>query len=135
MVDAKPVSRTSTQVCLGVKLDENLSSTSHIEVICKKARSGIGAIKRIKPFVPMHTLESVYKSLVQPYFNYCSPLWDTSGKLLKDKLQRFQCRATRVISGANYDTHSVDLLNMLSCDTLENGRSGATSVLIYKILN
>ena len=35
--------------------------TSHIEMICKKASSGIGAIKRIKPFVPMHTLESVYK--------------------------------------------------------------------------
>ena len=50
-------------------------------------------------------------------------------------MQRFQCRAARVISGANYDTHSVDLLNMLSWDTLENRRSGAKSVLMYKILN
>ena len=59
VVNAKPISRTSTQVCLGVKLDENLSWNSHIEMICKKASSGIGAIKRIKPFVPMHMLESV----------------------------------------------------------------------------
>ena len=63
------------------------------------------------------------------------PLWDTCGKLLKDKLQRFQTRAARVISGANYDTHSVDLFNTLSWDTLENRRTGAKSVLMYKILN
>ena len=83
----------------------------------------------------MHTLEFIYKSLVQPYFDHCSPLWDTCGKLLKDKLQRFQTRAARVISGANYDTHSVDLFNTLSWDTLENRRTGAKSVLMYKILN
>ena len=33
--------------------------------------------------------------------SYCSPLWDTCGKLLKDKLQRFQSRAARVLTGAN----------------------------------
>ena len=98
-------------------------------MICKKASCGIGAIKRIKPFVPMYTLESVYKSLVQLYFDYCSPSWDMCRKLLKDKMKRFQCRAARVISGANFDTHSVDLLNMLSWDTLQNRWSGAKSVL------
>ena len=135
VANGKPIPRINTQVCLGVNLDENLSWASHIEMICKKASSGIGVIKRIKPFVPMHTLEFIYKSLVQPYFDYCSPLWDTCGKLLKDKLQRFQTRAARVISGANYDTHSVDLFNTLSWDTLENRRTGAKSVLMYKILN
>ena len=50
-------------------------------------------------------------------------------------MQRFQTRAARVILGANYNTHSVDLLNMLTWDTLENRRSGAKSVLMYKILN
>ena len=120
VANGKPIPQINTQVCLGVNLDENLNWASYIEMICKKASLGIGAIKRIKPFVPMHTLESIYKSLVQPYFDYCSPLWDTCGKLLKDKLQRFQTRAARVISGANYDTHSVDLLNVLSWDTLEH---------------
>ena len=53
----------------------------------------------------------------------------------RDKRQRFQTRAARVILGANHGTHSVDLLNILSWDTLENRRSGAKSVLMYKILN
>ena len=49
MVNGKPISRTSTQVCLGVKIDGNFSWASHIDMICKKASSGIGAIKRISP--------------------------------------------------------------------------------------
>jgi hypothetical protein len=101
----------------------------------KKVSAAIGVMRRMKPFVPMHTLESVYKSLVQPYFDYCSPLWDTCGTLLRDKLQKFQSRAARVVLGANYESRSADILNSLSWDTLENRRSGAKSVLMYKILN
>ena len=135
MVNAKPIPRISTQMCLGVKLDENLNWDSHITLICKKVGAAIGVMRRMKPFIPMHTLESVYKSLVQPYFDYCSPLWDTCGKLLRDKLQKFQSRAARVVTGANSESRSADVLNSLSWDTLENRRSGAKSVLMYKILN
>ena len=55
-------------------------------------------------FVPLCSLdhEALYKSLIQQYSDYCSQLWDTSGKLLKDKLQRLQNRAARVIKGAEY---------------------------------
>ena len=59
-------------------------------------------MRRIKPFVPVDTLEKVYKSLVQPYLEYYSPRWDNCGKLLKDKLQRFQSRAARVLTGFSY---------------------------------
>ena len=79
--------------CLGVLLDEKLTFETHIEYICKKACDGIGALRRIKPFVPLCTLVTLYRSLIQPYFDYCSPLWDTCGKQLKDKLQKIQNRA------------------------------------------
>ena len=49
----------------------------------------IGATRRIKSFVPIDMLEKVYKSLGQPYFKYCFPLWDNCGKLPKDKLLGF----------------------------------------------
>ena len=135
VVNNIPVSRTDTHKCLGVQMDEKLSWDSHIDMICKKASAGIGAMRRIKPFVPVDTLEKVYKSLVQPYFEYCSPLWDNCGKLLKDKLQRFQSRAARVLTGANYDMRSADIIETLSWDTLDARRIRAKSSLMYKILN
>ena len=65
-----PIPQTGTYKCLGV--DESLSwSDKHIETICKKASAGIGATRRaIEPYVPVNTLQTIYKALVQPYFDY-----------------------------------------------------------------
>ena len=52
MINNKPVTRYSSFRCLGVELDERMSWENHIDAICKKVGSGIGIIKRIKPFVP-----------------------------------------------------------------------------------
>ena len=84
-IDSNLVSRVPSNKCLGILLDEKLTFETHIDYICKKACSGIGALRRIKPFVPLCTLVTLYRSLIEPYFDYCSPLWDTCGKKLKDK--------------------------------------------------
>ena len=34
----------------------------------------IGAIRRAKPYVDTSTLQTIYKALVQPYFDYIAPL-------------------------------------------------------------
>ena len=83
--------------CLGVDLDDRL--TFHI--ILKKYVinfSGTGVLRRIKPFVPQGSLVTLYKALIQLYFDYCSP-----DKKLRDKLQILQNRAARVITGTRYD--------------------------------
>ena len=97
--------------------------------------SGIGAIRRIKPFVPLRSLKMLYKALIQPYFDYCSPLWDTCGKVHKDKLQVLQNRAARVITGARFDVNSANVLEDLQWSTLDVRRHRLKSVLMYKILN
>ena len=63
------------------------------------------------------------------------PLWDTCGKWLQDKLQKYQNRAARVISGAGYETRSTDVLESLGWETLEKRRLRNKAVLMYKILN
>jgi hypothetical protein len=57
--------------------------------------------------------------LAQPYFDYCSPLWDNCGIGLKDRLQKYQNRAARVITGAIYDIRSSELLDNLNWKPLE----------------
>ena len=129
------VSSVTSQKCLGVDLDETLAFDIYIEKLCLKICSGIGALRRIKPFVPLSFLVKLYKSLIQPYFDYCSPLWDTCNKTLKDKLQTLQNRAARVITGARYEIRSNDLLESLQWDSLHVRRAKLKSVLLYKDLN
>jgi hypothetical protein len=55
----------------------------------------------------------IYNALIQPYFVYCSPLWDICGTQLLDKLQKFQNRAVRIIAGASYEIESAVVLETL----------------------
>ena len=73
VVNIQPTPRTSAHKCLGVHIDETLSWDCHIDMICKKVSAGI---RTIQNFVLGLTLETVHKGLVQPYFEYCSPVWD-----------------------------------------------------------
>ena len=51
------------------------------------------------------------------------------------KLQRFQSRAARVLTGANYDIRPADIIQTLSWDTVDARQLRAKSTLMYKILN
>ena len=47
-------------------------------------------------------------------------LWDKCGSTLKEKLQKLQNRAARIITGAYYDVRSKDLLHVLSWENLND---------------
>ena len=76
-IDDNLGSSVPSNKCLEVLLDEKLTFETHIEYTCKKECASIGALRRTKPFVPLCTLVTLYRSLIEPYFDYCSPLWDT----------------------------------------------------------
>ena len=109
---------------------------THIEYICKKACAGIGALRRIKPFVSLCTLVTLYRSLIESYFDYCSSLWDTWGEQRRYKLQKFQNRGGRVITGSSYDVRSADVLNNFwKWKTLETRRFHTKATLMCKIVS
>ena len=62
-------------------------------------------------------------------------LWDTCNKTLKDKLQKYQNRAARIIAGASYEIRSADVLQALEWEDLESRRIITKATLMYKILN
>ena len=55
--------------CLGVLIDEKLSWDLHVDKTWKKVGSSIAVMKKIKPFVPNSTLQTIYKAMIQPYFD------------------------------------------------------------------
>ena len=83
----------------------SLMKISHME-ISKKLSSGIGALKRVRPFVSMHTAIKMYKGLIEPHFDYCGAVWDGLTQQRSEKLQKLQNSATRVVTKSSYDTSS-----------------------------
>ena len=114
MINDQLIPRVHSMLCLGVKLDERLNWDEHIEMICRKVGVGIGILRRIKAYVPLNNLTSIYNALIQPHFEYCSPYWGVCSKSLKENLQKFQNRAARIIARANYEIRSADVLRSLN---------------------
>jgi hypothetical protein len=123
------------QVSHRVLLDENLTWNVHIEKLCKKVASGIGALKHMRPFVPLSTMQLIYNCLVQPYFDYCCVVWDSCGSSLPDKLQKLQNGAARVLTSSNYDTNTEFPIEKLSWKNLESKGKIAKAIMLYKSLN
>ena len=101
-INGTPIKQVSQAKSLGVYVDENLSWSTHINEITKKIASVIGALKPVRPFVPVNIL-------VQPHFNCCCEIWDSCCKTLAAKLQKLQHRAARVLTFSGYDA-SADIL-------------------------
>ena len=101
----------------------------------KKVSSGIGAIRRLKPYVTHETLVSVYYALVQPYFDYCCLVWEPIGATLSNRLQSLQNIAARIILGyRNEHGQSEAALNELKWKTLMQRRLLLKARLVYKIV-
>ena len=70
-IDNVPIEKVTSVKSLGIFIDENLRWQTHIDKLSKKIASGIGAIKRIRDFIPMPTLHCIYNVLIQSQFDYC----------------------------------------------------------------
>ena len=67
LINNKLVPRTNKYSCFGVNMDERLSWDKHIDSICSKVGAGIGAMRRVKPFVPLSTTKMLYNAIIQSF--------------------------------------------------------------------
>ena len=71
--------------------------------VAKKMSNAIRGLKRVRPYVAIKTLETIYKSFIQPHFDYCDMVWSNLNVKQSLRLQKLQNKAARVILSANYD--------------------------------
>ena len=103
---------------LGVIIDEHFLWNHQIQNTVTKASKGIGMMRRIKQFVPKSTLVKIYNAIVLSHFDYCSLVWDNCCDYLKNRLQKLQNRAARIITGKTYEVSSEDVLKELDWQPL-----------------
>ena len=134
-IEGVPIKQVPLTKSLGVHIDEHLTWSEHIHKLTKKIASGIGALKRVRPFVPATTLRYIYNSLIQPHFDNCSVVWSNFNKTLADKLQKLQNRAARVLTFSSYDTSADPLIRQLGWNKLDNQRKFHKAVMVHKSLH
>ena len=118
---------------LGVYIDPNLLWSKHVNETAKIISSGMGALKRLRPFICEAIL--LYRALIEPYFDYCCPMWDGLRNGLADKLQKLQNRAIRVITKSDYYSSATALCGKLGWDNLCTRRKKQKLKMTFNTLN
>ena len=120
---------------LGVMIDANLKWDSQIKNIQGKVSQALGLLKYAKRYVPLGTLNSMYKGIVEPHFNYRCSVWGSCGTTRLNKLQKLQSRAAIIVTDSEFDTLAAPLIQNLGWPTIRQLIHRETSTMTYKCLN
>ena len=59
---------------LGVQVDQHLSWDIHIAEVMKKKSRALGMIRHVKRYLALSILQTMNRSMVEPYFLFCCPV-------------------------------------------------------------
>lgn len=97
---------------LGIIMDSQLNWKVHMETIGKKISKTVGILNKLKlkDFLPMYTLKTIYDSLINSYLNYGILCWGF--KL--NRLVKLQKKAVRIIANTKYNKHTDPIFKKLN---------------------
>ena len=140
------VKRVPTHKHLGLIFDPKLSFTSHVDEISATARKGIGLIKHLRPYLPVNSLEQIYKMRIRSHFDYCDYIFHTPALInnsstdinlnyVMDSLESLQYQAATAVTGTWKGTNRDKIYDQLGWESLHNRREFRRITQFYKIMN
>ena len=119
---------------LDVTVDSNLNLNSHISKICKKVRSKLDVISRLRPYLQGEKLILLVKSYVTSQFNYCPLLWAYTSHNNNNKINALHERALHLVEGKS-DLDFEELLVKYRCKSNHTSNISQLMLLLYKCLH
>ena len=101
--------------CLGVILDDNMSWKPHLDMLANKISKYTGILNKLKHYLPIYTLRTLYFSMIYSNLNYGILVWGFSCQ----RLIKLQKKAIRIISRSKYNAHTGPIF-ILTLDDLFN---------------
>ena len=83
-------------------MDCHLSWKDHVSHISKKIKRNIGALSKIRHFVSLDILKSLYYALIFPFLTYCLVAWGNTYSSSLLPLYNLQKRVIRIITFSDY---------------------------------
>ena len=119
---------------LGVTLDDQLSLSSHVSNVCRKASSQTGVLLRLRNLIPTSAKLNIVKFAVIPHLTYCQTVWHFCRSSDARKLETIQEQALPALYCENKSTYG-ELLHGAKLLTLPTPRLQAIAILMYKVKN
>ena len=140
------VSKVEDQKHLGLILEPNLSFEKHLHEKMIKAKKNIGIIKHLSQYLPLKTLDQMYKALVRSHLDYCDIIYHEPAHINQpplgvtlttpmEKVERIQYQAALAITGAWQGSSRSKLYDELGWESLSDRRRSRRNFQIHKIID
>jgi hypothetical protein len=80
----------SNMKLLGVEINSTLDWSSHVKAIAGRASQCYGALRRCQQFLSEDARSKVFKSVIRPLLEYCSPAWSGAPAYALSALDKVQ---------------------------------------------
>ena len=139
-----PVVKADEQKHLGLTLSPNLCFRKHIHEKLVKVTKLIGFIKYLAKYLPLKTLNQMYKSFVRPHLDYCDVIFHVPHKVgqlglslsnTMEEIEKVQYKAALAITGAWQGSNRSKLYEELGWESLSDRRITRRLLMMYKIVN
>ena len=124
---------TDTHKHLGLTFSDNCKWHKHIDNIIISGSKLLGIMRKLKFTVRRKTLNQINVSFLRPILEYTSVVWENCTFNEKDKLEKIQIEAGRIVTGLTRSTSLYNLFRELGWLTLSERRKYQKLVLAYKI--
>lgn len=134
-LDGSPLTRATSQRHLGITFTGDLRWTAHVNSILAKAAPLLYTLTRLRSQLPKKALSLFYKLYILPRIEYADVCWSPLPSHLRDRLERFQRRAAKVIlrrplfAESDHD----ELLRTMQWSSLESRRNFHHALLAHAI--
>ena len=105
---------TKSTKFVGLKIDEGLNWTHHVDYISKKLAKGAFLINKFKNFIPLNLRILLYNAIIKPHLDYGVLAWGNLPKYLHNRINTVQNRAIRGVANVrNFRCHTTKLYHEL----------------------
>ena len=131
-INGNEIKRVNFTKFLGIYTDEHLSWAQHIEFLSKKIARNVGILSKLKHFLPMYIMNTLYYSLILSHLHYCTLLWANTYNTCLNKLRILQKKAVRIITESHYLAHTDPLFSKLKLLKLDDLYKHQLGIYMYK---
>ncbi|KAK7103646.1 hypothetical protein V1264_018511 [Littorina saxatilis] len=136
-LDNHILQKVNSNPYLGVTFTDDLSWTTHINKIVKKANSTLGLLRRNLRSCPQSCRRTAYVSLIRSTLEYSCLVWDPYKQGDIDSLENVQKRAARFIT-QNYRDRNPgcvsEMLSRLQLPPLQERRKQQRLTFLFKVV-
>ena len=74
-INGQDIKRVLSTKFLGVLIDDSLNFKCQIDNLVHKLSKYVSLFYKIRYFLPLSALSTLYKTLFEPHLNYCNVIW------------------------------------------------------------